>query len=127
MTTTQARPNLAPKDRRAKKDAEDAALDEGVRITLDGETYELRVGDVSSSLTRELRAKAGMSFNRLLEYVTEDPDSDVIAAFIWLARRIRGEKVEFDDVTVTYKQLLGDDFDIVAPGDPEVGDDGPEA
>lgn len=111
------------KTSRSTTEKQDAALDEGIRMTLDGEVYELRVGDVTSTLTRELRARSGMSFNRLMETVTTDPDTDVIAAFIWLARRVAGEDVAFDDVTITYRQLLEDGFDIEAPGAAEVDDD----
>lgn len=116
------------KTSRKTTEAQDAALDEGVRITLDGVTwYVLRVGDVTSTLSRELRANAGYSFNRLLEYLTDDPDCDVIAAAIWMARRIGGEVVAFDDVQVSYRQLLSDGFDIATPGaDPEDADS-PEA
>ena len=121
------RPSLAAKESRSTKQEIDAALDEGVRMTMPGgEVYELRVGDVTSVLTRELRAHAGYSFNRLMEYVTSDPDTDVIAAFIWLARRVRGEQVAFDDVVVTFREILDDGFDIEAPG-AEAGGDDPEA
>lgn len=115
------------KTSRSTTEAQDRALDEGIRITLDGEVYELRVGDITSALTRELRAHSGLSFNRLMEYVVDDPDSDVIAAFVWLSRRIQGDDVAFEDVTVTYRQLLGDGFDIETPGAPDEDDSSPEA
>lgn len=125
MTTTPTRPR-ARRENPADRKAQDAALDEGIRITLDGQSYELRVGDITSSLTRELRAKSGMSFNKLMEYLVTDPDSDVIAAAIWVARRTAGEDVAFEDVEVSYRQLLSEGFDVSAPGVEEV-DSGPEA
>lgn len=125
MTTT-TRPSTARKHTRTTEKNRDAALEAGIKITLDGEVYEVRLGDVTSNLTRELRRGTGMSFNQLMQEVTNDPDADSIAGFVWLARRIAGEKVEIDDVIVTYGQLLADDFDVDLPGKREAGDD-PEA
>lgn len=126
MTTTAKRPSAARKHTRTSDSSAEAQLEQGIRITLDGEAFEVRLGDVTSTITRELRAKSGMSFTALMEYVTTDPDTDVIAAFVWLARKIRGEQVDFDDVVVTYQQLLSDGFDVSLP-DAREADEGPEA
>lgn len=58
--------------------------------------------------------------------VTNDPDVDSIAGFIWLARRIAGEKVDIEDVVVTYTQLLDEGFEVDVPGAREGGEH-PEA
>ena len=126
MTTTPTRPSAARKHTRSTDAKAEAELDQGIRVTLDGEHYEVRLGDVTSTVTRELRAASGMSFNALMEYVTTDPDTDVIAAFIWLARRLRGERVELGEVVVTYRQLLGEEFDVSLP-DAREDESGPEA
>lgn len=101
----------------------DEAMESGLKITLEGEVYEVRLGDVTSNLTRELRRGTGMSFNQLMREVTTDPDVDSIAGFVWLARRIAGERVDIEDVVVTYTQLLGDDFEVDVPGSRAGGDD----
>lgn len=124
MTAT--RPSAARRHTRTTEKKSDDALEQGVRITIDGEAYEVRLADVTSNLTRELRRGTGMSFRQLMEDITTDPDADSIAGFIWLARRIAGEKVAIDDVVVTYAQLLADDFDVDLPGKREETDD-PEA
>ena len=125
MTTS--RPTAARKHTRTTEQNRSDALEQGIRITLDGEVYEVRLADVTSNLTRELRRGTGMSFNQLMNEITVDPDVDSIAGFVWLARRIAGEKVEIEDVVVTYTQLLQDGFDVAVPGKrAEAGED-PEA
>lgn len=122
------RPATARKQTKRSQSQAADDLEQGLRVTLDGEVYEVRIADVTSTVTRELRLKAGFSFNRLMEFVTTDPDTDVIAAWIWLARRLKGEDVDLEDVTVTYRQLLEDGFDVSLPGaaDGREGED-PEA
>lgn len=126
MSTPTTRPSAARKHTRSTDAKRTDALEQGLRITIDGEAYTVRLGDVTSTMTRELRRATGMSFNQVMNLVQTDPDSDVIAAFIWVARRIAGEKVDVDDVVVTYTQLLDDGFDVSLPGAREE-DDGPEA
>lgn len=125
MTAT--RPSAARRHTRTTEKKSDDALEQGLRITIDGEVYEVRLADVTSNLTRELRRGTGMSFNQLMNDITTDPDADSIAGFIWLARRIAGEKIAIDDVVVTYAQLLADDFDVDLPGKREETADDPEA
>lgn len=124
MTTS--RPSAARKQTRTTEQNRTNELEQGIRITLDGEVHEVRLGDVTSNLTRELRRGTGLSFNQLMREVTTDPDVDSIAGFVWLARRIKGEKVDVEDVVVTYTQLLDGDFDVDVPGKREDSDD-PEA
>jgi hypothetical protein len=125
--TTASRPSAARKHTRTTTEKTTADLEQGIRIDLDGEVYEVRLGDVTSNLTRELRRGTGMSFNQLMHEITHDPDADSIAGFVWLARRIAGEKVEIDDVVVTYAQLLADDFDVTLPDGREGKTGNPEA
>lgn len=126
MTTPVKRPAAARKHTRTTEKNRAETMDAGLKITLEGEVYEVRLGDVTSNLTRELRRGTGLSFNQLMREVTTDPDVDSIAGFVWLARRIAGERVDVDDVVVTYTQLLGDDFEVEVPGARDGGDD-PEA
>lgn len=125
MTTSTSRPSAARKHTRTTEQTRADELDQGIRITLDDEVYEVRLGDVTSSLARELRRGTGMALQQLLQEITTTPDLDSIASFVWLARRIAGEKVEIDDVALTYGQLL-EGFEIEVPGKRPEADD-PEA
>lgn len=124
MTTS--RPSSARKHTRTTEENRSDALEQGIRITLEGETYEVRLGDVTSNLARELRRGTGMALQQLLFEISNNPDLDSIASFVWLARRIAGEKVEIDDVVISYTQILNEGFDVDLPGKREAADD-PEA
>ncbi len=121
MTTN--RPTTARKVTRKTEVNRESALDQGLRISMDGEDFEVRVGDITPTMARELRAKIGFGPMQLIRECSIDPDVDLLSAFVWLARRIAGELVRFEDVEVTYAQLLSDGFDVSTPGkadpDPE--------
>lgn len=67
-----------------------------VAISVDGVTYTLRVDELSALDTRALRSETGHSLRKVLVAAQEDPDIDVIAALVWLARRQKGETVSFE-------------------------------
>lgn len=113
------RPAAAPKVTTSSEKNRENALDQGLRITLDGEAFEVRVGDITSALARDLRAHVGFGPMQLIRQCAVDPDVDLLSAFVWLARRIGGELVRFEDVEVTYAQLLSDGFDVATPGEVE--------
>lgn len=133
MTTTPkkaaARPSTARKVTRKTEEKAHDALGQGVRLTLDGETYEVFLGDITPAIAAELRRQMGYSFQRLILHLNDDPDIDVLAAFAWCARRVRGEEIPFSAVTVTYEQMYADgfDLDLVDERDADTEDDGPEA
>lgn len=120
------RPSLQRQETRKTKEARQAALDSGVRITFDGKVYEVRVGDVTPSLARRFRREYGVPFMAVLEEeLAGQPDIDSIAAVIWLARLMGGEDdLSFDDVALSYADL--DDLDIEEAG-PAPQDGNPEA
>lgn len=95
------RPTTARKVTRKTEEKRDAALDEGLRLTIDGQEYVVRAGDLTALDSRELRRQVGMSFTGLMSAFQSDPDIDLIAAVVWLARRIKGE-------VVTYEAVAGD-------------------
>jgi hypothetical protein len=117
--TTPSRPTAARKVTRKTEESRESALDQGLRIVLDGETFDVRLGDITSPMARELRSKLGCGPMQLIGQLAVDPDVDLLSAFVWLARRIAGEMVRFDDVEVTYAQLLSDGFDVSTPGKAE--------
>jgi len=122
-----ARPSLArkvtPKDEKARQ----AALNEGVRITIDGQVYEVRVGDLTVPITRELRKNYGGSFNKLMTDLATDPDLDLVSTWIWLARRVQGEDVDYQSVEITYSQFMADGFDLSLSSEAPEVEDSPEA
>lgn len=117
------RPSTARKVTRSSEASREDALDQGLRITMEGEVFEVRVGDITSAMAREVRANLGFGPMQLIRQCAIDPDVDLLSAFVWLARRISGELVRFSDVEVTYAQLLSDGFDVDVPAsedpDPE--------
>lgn len=87
------RPSLAKKTTRATKEKLDSALDMGAEFTIDGTKYQITTGDLSALDVRELRKQTGYSFSNLLALLfSEDSDIDVIAAVLWLARRVNGDE-----------------------------------
>lgn len=123
MTTK--RPSLARKVTPASEAKREEALDDGVRMVVEGVEYVVRLGDMTAPLAREFRRNYGASFNALQEELSADPDLDSIAAFMWLAKRIEGEDLPFDEITVSYAQMLTG-FEIAVAGPSKV-DDSPEA
>lgn len=121
------RPSLAAKSSKKSEADRKAALDQGLRLTIDGESYEVRIGDVTPQLARELRQATGMGFMQLVGAITgPGADIDLISAFVWVARRIRGEFLEVDDVEVTYAQMLSDGFEVDVAGEEQEPEDLPE-
>lgn len=121
------RPTLARKVTPKSEATRAAALDQGVRLALsEDEVYEIRMGDVTPQIARELRRATGSSFNALMAEMGADPDIDSISTFVWLARRLAGDDVALDDVSVGYGEMLADGFDIDI-AKPEEAGDSPEA
>lgn len=124
MTTS--RPSAARKHTRSTKAARDAELNAGLKVTLAGQDYVVRQGDLTSRIERDLRREYGGSWESLKHELGTDPGADSIAAFIWLARRVAGEDIGLDDVELSYADMLDGDLDIDHAGKPEEGDS-PEA
>ena len=120
---TEQRPSLQRKHTRKSEEQRTAALDVGVKIALDGEEYVVKVGDVTSQLARRFRREVGHSFRHAMDEMSTDPDIDSVAAVVWLARLIRGEDVELDDVAIGYSDL--DRIDMAQSGPEDEAD--PEA
>lgn len=127
MSNTQ-RPSIARKHTRKSDESQQKALDEGMRITLSDDVYEVRLGDITPSIAREVRREFGMGPQRFLATMAADPDVDLLAGFMWLARRIRGEYVELEAVMedVGYKTLLENDIEFGSPEPEDAGELPPE-
>lgn len=93
------RPSTARKVTRKTEEKRDEALDQGVSITVDGRAYTVRAGDLTGLDSSALRRECGYSFAGLMREMRRDPDIDLVAAVMWLARRIEGEQMlSYDDV-----------------------------
>lgn len=117
------RPSLDRKVTPRTKASREAELAKGLRIKLDGKWYEVTIGKLDSKLARELRTHIGIGPMQLIAQCATSPDIDLLAAFVWLSRRSDGDVVAFDEVVVTYNQMLGEGFDMDLP---DGGDDDPE-
>jgi hypothetical protein len=87
----------------------DAGPDElSVMITLDGTKHAVYPNLLTAKDIAAVRAQAGMSVRKLVELAGDDPDIDVIAALVWVARCQAGEKVSLSDVSdgITYESKL---------------------
>jgi hypothetical protein len=98
---------------------EDAALDAGLKITVDGTVYVIRLGDLPGTLVGEFRRQVGMSVRAAFELCANDPDLDVLAGMVWLGRRQAGEAVSYAEVAsaITYGSAL--DVEEPAAEEPE--------
>jgi len=109
VTTTANRPNLNRKVTRTTEAKRDEALNQGLSLTVDGRVYTVRAGDLTGMDAAALRREVGMSFMGLMKAMQSDPDVDLIAALMWLSRRIEGEKLlSYEEVA----QEVGYDVDI---------------
>ena len=106
------RPSVQRKHSKASEAKREENLNLGVVIRVDGVEYVVREGDLTAIDTMALRKETGFSFVDLLLNLGKHPDIDLIAALVWLARRIKGERgIPYD---VVASQINYDsDIDIV--------------
>lgn len=119
------RPNLARKQTRTGTTQRREELDAGLSVVVDGTTYTVRMGDITGALASQLRRETGHSFRGLMMAAAQDPDIDIVAALVWLSRKIDGEHLlTFTEVADSMDYEM--DLELVdATGDP--ADDHPEA
>jgi hypothetical protein len=99
----------------------------GMQIEFDGQTYVVRQSDMTGQDARALRQEVGMSFAGLLKQMQADPDIDLIGAFIWLARRIKGDAVTYDSILDNIGYDSDIDVKLEDKRKPPAEDDCPEA
>ncbi len=80
-----------------------------ITISVDGTIYTMRPSELSAADGAKVRAATGMSLRSILAAAQTDPDLDVIAAVVWLARRQAGENVGFAEVA----EAIGYDVKIL--------------
>lgn len=101
----------------------------GLKIDLDGKSYVVRQSDISPHDVRALRKETGLSWAGLARELQSDPDIDLIAALIWLSRRIDGDEVSYRSILdeVSYDSDLEIGFEDKRGKKADEGDDSPEA
>ena len=112
------RPSLQRTHTRDTEKKRQENLNLGARITVNGDVFEARLGDITPAFGRPIRAEIGYGFMDLLDRMSEAPELDYVAEFLWVARRIRGEAVELDDIELDYADLLDEGFEVGDPGAP---------
>lgn len=124
------RPSLQRRETRSTAEERRKILDQGLRVTVDGTVYEVRMGDLSGIHAKMLRAELGLSFIGLMEALRKDPDLDLIAGVVWLRKLVDGHPVPFESIasTLGYDQVdelfeslqpIEDPEDLTDPEDPE--------
>ena len=127
MTMAPERPSLARKHTRKTETRRSEALDEGIRISVGDEVYEVRVGDLNALHERALRRQYGAPFSDLMEEFEAHPGLDSIAAVVWLARYMRGETdLTYDEVALLIDLEFAEAMEIADTSAEKVGDS-PEA
>lgn len=103
MTTTAAkRPSTARKVTTKTEAKRKSVLEQGIRLTMDGEIHEIRFGDITDKAESRLRREWGGSFSKLQEELEDDPGLDTFAALVWFCRIVSGEDISLDEVTIGY-------------------------
>lgn len=77
----------------------------GIQVDYNGKTYVVRQGDITAQDARALRKETGFSWLGLMREAGKDFDIDLVAAIVWFARRLDGDRdLAFDDVAdeITY-------------------------
>lgn len=99
-----------------------------ITVKVDGVPYTLHTADLGPLDTLAVRQAAGMSLRQVLANAQADPDIDVLAVIVWLARRHAGEPaLSFADAV---EELSYDtDYDVEEEGATPAEEDGdsPEA
>lgn len=105
------RPSLARKTTRKEKERQDSSLEVGAQFTIDGETYRIVMGDLSALDIMALRKQVGITFPALIGKLFDEDDSDIdlIAAVLWLARRVNG-----DEPNLKYEEVAAEvGYDVI--------------
>lgn len=107
----------------SKKDAKKEEERAGLRLIFKGTTYDIFLGDLTGRDVKDFRAQVGRSpVHAFSEAPTTGMDLDVIAGFVWLAKRRRSPKTTYDDIL---DEINYSNFEVGSPG--EVDEDDPEA
>lgn len=121
------RPPLSRVHTRSSEAKRNDELDAGIKLTIDGQSYSLRLGDLQPHHVRALRMvthvaygpihPGGLTVETLMAHCASSPDVDYISTFVWFARYVAGETdLTHDEVSIDYAAILADGFEIVEAG-----------
>ena len=96
-----------------------------LRFRFQGVEYQLDPSDITGKLERELWKSTEMSVQQIMTALVAGA-SFGLAAVVWMARRLAGETVRYDEVERYVDSLDGDDIDLELLGDEEVADSDPQ-
>lgn len=68
-----------------------------VRVTVDGEQYDIDFSDLSAIDSKDFRKAVGIPLASVLTE-RQDADIDVIAGLVWLARRKKEPRLSYEEV-----------------------------
>lgn len=80
-----------------------------VRVTVDGTDYDLDFSDLTGIDAKDFRREVGIPLAAVLAE-TQDPDIDVIAGLVWLARRKTQPSLTYTEVAAGINFMM--DMDI---------------
>lgn len=76
-----------------------SASDSTISVIVNGQTFVLDVENCTAIDASDVRRRLGLSLRGLMAAAEEDPDIDIVACLVWLARRQAGEEsLTFDEV-----------------------------
>jgi hypothetical protein len=123
-----------PNDREARRRLASGA---GLKATVDGVEYVVHVGEMSAVNRRLFRDQVGLAFSALASQPNLLDPVDLVAAVVWMARVIRGEKLVYMAVASEFGLEDTESVDIDFVGAPDTtpdpvraagdGEAGPEA
>lgn len=118
----------AGKQRAAQRAAEKQGP--ALAVEVNGTTYTFALKDMTALDVRALRQEYGVSWNALVRQYRQDSDLDTVAAIVWMARRMNGER-ELTYAEIAAEFTAADEWNLTNPEPdpaPTLGeDDSPEA
>lgn len=97
----------------------------GLRFKFDGVDYDIFLSDLTGRDVKDFRAAVGMSPVHAFRIApTEGLDIDVIAGFVWLAKRKKKPRTTYDEIL---DQISYGNVDVATVDEDEADEDDPEA
>lgn len=111
---------MAPRTTKAKRTTKSEST---ISVDLNGITFVLDIEECTAIDAADVRRRLGLSLRGLFERAATDPDIDVIATLVWLARRHDGEdQLTWDEVAATIDYSADISTDV--PDDVKAGAEG---
>lgn len=117
------RPSTAPKhtsgprgtDKTRKKKHDDRRIS----VKVDDDVYTVSPADLTGLDEARIRATTGLSLNKLIDQLHDDPGLDSLGGFMWVARMQAGDDVSYEDVLASISYASGIEFADTPEADPD--------